>query len=191
MRSSVRGTIVRVDDPWGLDDPPAAVATGPLPPRLAALASLTGRVPYDGAPRPEELPEVAALAERGWLPLGDDLDLACLPAVWPREHRCWVPDRLPKVYVGDGWVQPWTEDDLKDIASDYRHMVTACGLLPRPPGRLWLVRSPWPEVTAREVLDAVYLRLAERDLSDEGENVTEVAREVLGWTGERVRTYLR
>jgi hypothetical protein len=182
-----------VDDPWGTSEPPAAVATGPLPPRLAALAAVTRRVPWDGGgfPRPEEVPEVAALVEQGWYALDDAPYVVGLPAVWPREHRCWVADRLPKVGLGNGTVEPWTAETYADMAADYAAFVAACGLPPRPEGRLWLVRSPWPGLSVPEVLDALHARLAERGLPQVCEHLTEVAREVLGWPVERVRSYLR
>lgn len=114
----MRQTAVMDDDPWGRDTPPAVPAADlpPLPPRLAELAALSG--PRELAPgedlpfaSPDELPEVRALAQHGWLALDGAPMWSCLPAVWPVEHRCWVPDRLPPFRKGsDGrrrWVCPW------------------------------------------------------------------------------------
>lgn len=183
-----------MDDPWGIADPPALVATEPLPPRLAALAAVTGQTPWSDREfaAPEELPEVAALMREGWYPLDDAPYTVALPAVWPREHRCWVADRLPRVSFDDdgGWARPWSEEDRAWVEDDLESVTRACGLPPRPPGRLWLLRSPWPGLPMDAVLDAIGERMRERGLVEMAEGLTEAAREVLGWPEVLVRTYL-
>ena len=169
-----------MDDPWGLDDPPATLATEPLPPRLAALLAVRTRQPWDDRrfPHPRELPEVAALERQGWYAFDDAPYHLCLPAVWPRAHR-WVRDRLPKVSFGNDTVEPWSTADVARMAAHYGEVARECGLPPPPPGRLWLVRSPWPGQTVPDLFAAFERGLAERGLRPTTACLTDVAREVL------------
>ena len=96
-----------MDDPWGLNEPaaPHPDPPDPLPPQLAKLASLAApHVVAEGEdwenPGPRALPEVAALLAQGWALPEPDGPYAFLPAVWPPELRCWLPDRLPRI---SGW----------------------------------------------------------------------------------------
>ena len=181
------------EDPWGRDEPPATTPTAPLPPRLADLAALTGRRPYSGPwdfPAPGELPEVQHLAADGWRPLEPAPLYSCLPAVWPAECRCWVPDRLPK--VGDGfdghgqWLEPWPAMVYESAREDAIQDAADCGLPAPPEGRLGLLRSPWPSVGLEVVLDVLMDRAAERYEEVATPEITEAAREVLAWDEQRL-----
>lgn len=179
------------EDVWGPDEP-AAVATEPLPPRLAALAELIGRVPWNGGDfaRAEELPEVRALMAQGWRPLDDAPYTVALPAVWPPEHRCWVADRLPRVVLGEGWAAPWSDEERDTVQRDLDGVVATCGLPPRPRGRIWLLRSPWPGIPLDDAIGAMGERARERGLPAMAEGLTEAAREVLAWPEVLVRSYV-
>ena len=183
-----------MDDPWGLDQPPAVVATEPLPPRLAALAAITSRVEWEDREfaRPEELPEVAALVAAGWYALDDAPYVAALPAVWPREHRCWVADRRPKVtFVNERWAEPWTAETYEWVEADRASDARLLGLPDPPRGRLWLLRTPWPGISVDEAFGAFRERMEERGLRERGDHLALVAREMLAWPEVLVRTYLR
>jgi hypothetical protein len=157
-----------VDDPWGLDDPPAEHAALPLPPRLATLATLTGQQaiseddPLWVWPAAPELPEVQVLMVDGWYPLDAAPLHGLLPTVWPREHRCWLPDRLPRVAHR-------TDGTTSFLAPSRRHrhavpdelvseQAIEAGLPTPPAGRIWLLRSPFPAVPMRVLLRLIWLR---------------------------------
>ncbi|HEX8001492.1 MAG TPA: hypothetical protein VF519_02225 [Mycobacteriales bacterium] len=166
-----------MDDPWGAGERPALVTDEPLP-------------TFAHVPHVTELPEVKALAAGGWYPLGDAPWAAPLPAVWPREHRCWVADRLPRFVVGGGPPKPWDETDAADMAAMHDMVVEQAGLPPGPRGRLWLLRSPWPGLTMLQVLKALEV-VTDREGRDRfGAGRAESAREILGWTEEQVREVL-
>lgn len=148
------------DDPWGVDEPPAVdpARVAPLPPRLAELAGLRGPRPLqddDRWPDARELPEVQQLESEGWQVLEPAPMLLCLPAFWPRDLRCWVPDRLPRVVKESrtdrtgrtvaAELHPATEEDLASDDEHTDHCARLAGLPPAPRRRLWLLRSPWPE----------------------------------------------
>jgi hypothetical protein len=186
------------DDPWGRGLPPATLnePPAPLPSRLADLAALTGRRPLMPGQRwqrpvPEELPEVATRVAAGWRPLEESLPWCCLPAVWPLDHRCWVPDRLPRVTAStcvgaDGerhWLGPW-DDEVRQ--ADLAEQAAECGLPEPPHGRLWLLRSPWPSLGLAVVLHLLVRRCERRGLPVMTSGVMETAREVLAWPEERV-----
>jgi hypothetical protein len=181
-----------MDDTWG-DALPSATAgkpVEPLPPRLAALAALTGKrilAPDErwAWPAAEELPEVRVLTDAGWRPLERAPLYWCLPAVWPAEHRCWVPDRLPKISQGfDGrrtWLEPWDMAMRQSTYADLTEEAARCGLPAPPVGRLWLVRSPWASIGVQVVLWLLARRCEQRGLPDTTAGITETARELLFW----------
>ena len=141
------------DDPWGVSTPPALEGEPPpLPPELSQLAGFVAgaepeRWPRD-RPMPTELdlPEVQALAEQGWQPVSASPETRLLPAVWPSEHRCWVPDRLPPVMLAMTedrvWLEPVPESRLAEWEDEVTAEAAAAGLPPRPAGRIWLLPSP-------------------------------------------------
>jgi len=168
----------------------------PLPPRLAELAALTeprelGPGERFSFPRAVELPEVQALAGDGWRPLEPAHVFGGLPAVWPVEHRCWVPDRLPRMsssYCTGGAhrVVPWDESVWEEDAQDRRALVAECGLPAEPAGRIWLLRSPWPSL-GLEVVLSILSRTADETLGNPGPvEITSLARIVLTWTEQQV-----
>lgn len=186
-----------VEDPWGESVPPAVEDPLPLPPRLAGLAELTGPLELSAGeafvhPGPEDLPEVAALVAAGWRVAEGSPMWSFLPAVWPVAHRCWVRDRLPRFSRttserGARVIIPWTQEVVEDSRRHDVDVLARVGLSAPPPGRIWLVRSPWPSIGVRPVLSLILARSQER-----GGQVTldarlvESAREVLGWDEERI-----
>ncbi len=196
-----------MDDPWGLHEPaaPHPEPPDPLPPQLAKLAALTApHMVVDGedwdSPGVEALPEVAALIEQGWRPVGSDPRYSLLPAVWPTELRCWLPDRMPKVYSSfDGQtvrIIPAGQSchpGHPGHAADHSAELAAEAGLPIPPtGRIWLLRSPWPRVGLKMVL-ALLARRSDEGGRYESADFLAAARELLAldetrlrewWTGE-------
>ena len=153
----------QLSDPWGRDEPPAVAEANlePLPPALAEIERMLeygedrplGPGERLGLPGLADLPEVAALAAEGFEPLPNGLmgfDSAFLPAIWPREHRRWVRDRMPKFgLVSSG------EDDLvlgPEMGGDTHQLwllareARSLGMAPPPRDRIWLLRSPWPSL---------------------------------------------
>jgi len=189
------------EDPWGMLTPPAlAGGVAPLPARLVELVDLATsgefRVLEPGErwvfPSAEELPEVQVLAAHGWRPLGEDPMTRLLPAVWPAQHRCWVPDRLPRMSTSvcppdmRQRVQAWPEAFTADAAAEVAAAAAECGLPAPPPGRLWLLRSPWPSLGLEVVLAMLHQRRDELDLGWGSCWVIEAARDLLRWSEDHV-----
>ena len=157
-----------MDDPWGLADPPAPHEELPLPARLAQLAALTGPVavaeddPLWAWPAAPELPEVQALMADGWYPLDAAPLHGLLPTVWPREHRCWVPDRLPRIAHRTDGITSFLAPSRRHRHAAPDELVQEQAIeagLPLPPaGRIWLLRSPFPAVVMQVLLRLVWLR---------------------------------
>jgi hypothetical protein len=189
------------EDPWGTQTPPAVAGeVPPLPARLVELVDLAtsgaSRVLEPGErwvfPSAEELPEVQVLAVDGWRPLGEDPMTVLLPAVWPSQHRCWVPYRLPRMSTSvclpdlRQRVQGWPERVTADAAAEVVAAAAECGLPAPPPGRLWLLRSPWPSLGLEVVLAMLHQRRDELDLGWGSCSVIEAARDLLSWSEEQV-----
>ena len=189
------------EDPWGTQTPSAVAGGVPLlPARLVGLVDLAAsgesRFLEPGErwvfPSAEELPEVQVLAADGWRPLGQDPMTVLLPAVWPAQHRCWVPDRLPRMSTSvclpdlRQRVQGWSERVMADAAAEVAAAAAECGLPAPPLGRLWLLRSPWPSLGLDVVLAMLHQRRDELDLGWGSCWVIQAARELLGWSEEQV-----
>ena len=192
-----------MDDPWGAHEPaaPHPDPPEPLPAALAQLAALPEpRTVEDWAdweiPGPEALPEVAALMRSGWRLLEADPRHTLLPAVWPSHRRCWLPDRMPKVYTSfDGRTSriiPVGQachpgPGRGPAAPDDAELAAEAGLPAPPKGRIWLLRSPWSWVGLKVVLLLIGLRRDELDAADSSGFVL-AAREILGWDEKELRT---
>jgi hypothetical protein len=186
-----------VEDPWGEDEPPSVAEPPPLPPRLASLAALEGPLELPSGepfvhPRAEDLPEVAELVAAGWRVAEPSPMWSFLPAVWPTSLRCWVPDRLPRFsrttsHRDSTVIVPWTSDVAEDIRRHDVRVLARVGLPPPPPGRIWLLRSPWLSIGVAPVLSMIAVRSQERGgwaMLDR--TLVESARELLSWDEERV-----
>jgi hypothetical protein len=203
----VGGTVASMDkDPWGAQTPPPLTGgVPPLPPRLVELVDLAtrgeSRVLEPGErwlfPSAEELPEVQALALDGWTPLGEDPMTRLLPVVWPTLDRCWVPDRLPRMSIsvslpgGQQSVAAWSERVTADAAADVVAAAAECGLRAPPPGRLWLLRSPWPTLGLEVVLAMLQRSRDELGLGWGSCGFVEAARDLLSWSEEQVWSWWR
>ena len=157
------------DDPWGRDEPPAVADVDllPLPPALAEIEAMLDngedRVLAPGErhllPGVADLPEVAGMADEGWepLPIGfAGWEWASLPAVWPREHRRWVRDRMPRfglMSCGDDETLLGPEAG-RDTHQQWllARMARSVDLPPPPRERIWLLRSPWPSLPLSSLL---------------------------------------
>ena len=187
-----------MDDPWGLDDPPAEHAGLPLPPRLATLAALTGQQaiseddPLWAWPAAPELPEVQALMADGWYPLDAAPLHGLLPTIWPREHRCWVPDRLPRIAHRTDGVTSYLAPSRRHRHAAPDELVSEQAIeagLPTPPaGRIWLLRSPFPAVPMRVLLRLIWLRSMQvwREGRPAGlpSDMLRAGKELLSWSEE-------
>ena len=190
-----------MDDVWGLSEPPARSAEHPppLPPWLAGLAALDRprELADPGSwrtPSAEELPEVAALAGDRWRPL-EPAPLYCLlPAVWPAEHRCWVPDRLPKVVLqqrqdGTLWMLPAAQHPDESAGRLEAAEAVAAGLVPPPAGRIWLLRSPWPWLGLSVVLSLIWRRAQQSGPASLPHDLVPAARGLFGFTEPQLRAW--
>lgn len=197
------------DDPWGVHqaaaphpDPPE-----PLPPPLAKLAEITSALQVEDwaewdSPGPQALPEVAALLADGWCLLGPDQRYSLLPAVWPAQLRCWLPDRMPKVWrVFDGGsvASVITDDEHRRLrnrdddpsADAAAELAEQAGLPAPPPDRIWLLRSPWPRLGVQLVLRMMSRRCAALHLDEyDAPDIVIAAQDLLRWDDNRLRTLL-
>jgi hypothetical protein len=155
-------------------------------------------------PSVKELPEIQALALDGWRPVGKDSMMWLLPGLWPSEHRCWVPDRLPRVTMslriqGQSMgtqskrvtVEAWSDRVKADAAASDAEAAAECGLPAPPPGRLWLLRSLWPTVGLEVVLAMVHSRSDELGLDWDLSGFVPAARDLLSWSEEQVWSWWR
>ncbi len=142
-------------------------------------------------PSAADLTEVHMLADLGWSVAPSEPWLAFLPAVWPAEHRGWIPNRVPRVWTCAGeppTLAPPTEDDLRmeeEIEEDYPANLEGTGIPVPPLGRIWLLRSPFDGITITEiaaVLESVAVeRAGGEDIFLNKRHLVEAAREVLSW----------
>lgn len=185
------------DDPWGASTPPAFEGEPPpLPPELAQLARFVAgaepeRWPRDRSlPTELDLPEVQALAEQGWQPVSAAPETRLLPAVWPAEHRCWVADRLPPVMLAMTEERAWVERVPPSRLAEWQHEAAAeaaaAGQPAPPPGRIWLLRSPWPALSTEMVLLVLRQWRDDRELWGRPDGLLVAAREILRWPEEQV-----
>lgn len=188
-------------DPWGSDDAPlvAPDAVAPLPPRLADLAQLVAsgkaRELASGQgtgemPRADELPEVRDLSRAGWVPLDASGYEVLALAAWPAAQRGWVADRRPRV-VFRLWMDGRREivpasGERADPHHEMRETAAACGLPPPPRGRLWMVRSPWPDLGVGVALRMIWMRLGPEDHESGPPAFLAAAREVLAMDSTQV-----
>jgi len=187
------------DDPWGRDDPPAVaeVDLEPLPPVFAQVVAAFEAgdqvvvAPGDPTSPPGlgDLPELTELVDAGWhaLPTGwVGHETALLPAVWPREHRTWVPDRLPRfVAVSYGADETYLEPSHENPAHERWQLARsarAVGMPPPPHGRLWLLRSPWTDMSVASLLLLLRQVRDDEQLGWEPSGIMEAARRVLAGT---------
>lgn len=203
-------------DAWGRDDPPLMAVDDlpPLPPRLLQLANLGRRtaiaeldegLPERGvffeSPSPNDLPEVALLAKQGWRVAPDEPFLAFLPAVWPAEHRGWIHNRVPSVWICDG-PEPslalsvdrdgWIQEEGRE---DYPANLEGTGIPVPPLGRIWLLRSPFDGVTVSEI-KMIIVSEAERraggdDIFLRRTHLVDAARNVLSWDTDAMNAWRR
>ncbi|GAB2468927.1 hypothetical protein [Jatrophihabitans fulvus] len=167
-----------MDDPWGLDQPPAVAHVSSLPGRDAG-DDAPDLDPYD-RPSVGDLPEVSALTADGWTLLHPAPLYELVPAAWPAELRTWVP------VTQDSWA-----------ADDARSAARAAGLPAPPPHRLWLLRSPFPRLPVTAVHEIVWAEVERRRGDDwfrtrearrphtEQVQVFEATRELTRWDEDR------
>lgn len=93
------------------------------------------------------VPEVQLAANEGYEAL-DEAPVWCfLPALWPAHARRWIRD--PRVRTAVVSCQgeptrpvPWSAADYAEIETDANNTLAECGIPPRPPGRIWLLKPP-------------------------------------------------
>lgn len=121
---------------WGADSEPLRVRGVP-----------DGRFSPTEADDPLAMPAVRAARAQGFEPAPEAPLWTFLPAVWPSSARAWIPDaRVRHMQVsGEGEparTVPWASADYFEMEADANRLLAECGLPPRPPGRLWLLKSP-------------------------------------------------
>lgn len=110
----------------------------------------------------ESLPPGAAeLRAAGFTPLEELTGAVRIALAWPEEHRRSVPETR----------ELWLDDTVE--------------------GRFWLVRSPWPALSARDVVSLLW-RWVERDrLPHDDDRDRAETEEFFGWDEQRVLEFLR
>ncbi|MFZ2015826.1 MAG: DUF5956 family protein [Nocardioides sp.] len=121
---------------------------------------------------PWQLPAVQAAHEQGFEPAPEAPLWTFLPAAWPDSARAWIPDtRVRHLQMScneEPWrTAPWSTADYFELEADANRLLADCGLPPRPPGRLWLLKPPEGFVS----LDATLGRLL-KSAEDSGLLVT-------------------
>lgn len=106
-----------------------------------------GRFSPPDSDDPWEMPAVRAAREQGFEPAPEAPLWTFLPAVWPGVARAWIPDtRIRHKQVAcDGEplrTLPWSTADYFEMEADANGLLVQWGVPPRPPGRLWLLKSP-------------------------------------------------
>ena len=199
-RGGPRGGTFDGVDPWGEHQPPAVGDLPSLPPRLAELLALDRPLPLAPGERfvhpvPVDLPEVAELVQAGWRVADHSPMWSFLPAVWPKSQRCWVPDRLPRFSRSHGEneavvITPWTPEVGSDVSHHNADLLASVGFPPPPPGRIWLLRSPWPSIGVERVRSLIALRARELGSGSMLDPIlVAVARGVFSWGEEDVWTW--
>jgi len=105
---------------------------------------------------PEAVPGVTELIDEGFEPIEHLTGAMWVVTVWPEEHRRSVPETRPG------------HEELQ------------------LQGLLWLVRSPWPGLSAADALSVVWANLSHNEAQWAGE-----ARLILRWPPERLLTARR
>ena len=110
---------------------------------------------------PCDLPGVRAAAALGFEPASEAPLFCFLPAIWPAGARAWIRDvriRHGQVSRGDGPSRrvPWSTWDYFELEEETNRLLLTCGFVPRPPGRLWLLKPP----PGFDTLDAVMSHLS-------------------------------
>ncbi|GAA5027917.1 hypothetical protein GCM10023317_76280 [Actinopolymorpha pittospori] len=158
-------------------------------------------------PSASDLPEIELLRSQDWH-LAEQ-DMVIMLSMWWAEHRGWVRDRTPSVWgsveepAGRTRWKPWRRrrdalsmlvpqtDAEREFDVDRLELSGTCeeAGLPVPPQRqwLWLMRSPFVDVSVPQMYDALsshaHRRARERGLSDYYDDKSifvEVCREVIG-----------
>jgi hypothetical protein len=106
-----------------------------------------GRFSPTDSDDPMEMPAVKAARQQGFEPAPEAPLWTFLPAVWPEAARSWTPDtrvRHMQVACEGGPIQrlPWSSAGYFEMEADANWLLAECGLPPRPPGRLWLLKPP-------------------------------------------------
>jgi len=95
-----------------------------------------------------DLPNVRAAMAKGYEVAPGDLLWCFLPAIWPDSERVWTQDiraRQMQRFCDDGrppQTLPWPTSTYFEIEADMNSCLEECGVGPRPPGRIWLLRLP-------------------------------------------------
>ena len=96
-------------------------------------------------------PQSSRAPGEGWVEAPDAPVWAFLPAVWPAEHRCWVPEptRIVSTWIQDRDQEPrrlpdrpWTAEEHEEHEADTNADLERIGVPPRPANRLWYLRLP-------------------------------------------------
>lgn len=132
------------------------------------------------------------MADR-WRPLDGAPLHALLPAAWPKDHRTWIPDRLPRFAIQGATTASYRDAIVvlrdEDLDEDwlYEHAAEAAGAagLPMPPrDRIWLLRSPWPRIPMAAIYQLLWTMVEDRT-PDEMGAMYRAALEMLQWPEDR------
>lgn len=80
-----------------------------------------------------------------------------LPFAWPADHRGWLPNRVPHVWLSnDRLLIPPTADEDELDTDPAEDELGELGIDVFPGRRIWLLRSPFPSVPIPALLDQIY-----------------------------------
>jgi len=141
---------------------------------------------------PADLPQAQAARAHGYEPAHEAPMWSFLPAIWPDAARAWIRDLRIRHMRGSCEGEPvrrtpWSAADYAEIEADTNEMLRACGLPPRPAGRVWLLRPP-PDFADLETTLAYLSRSAScagLDVMMTSAFVTHVQRELAALFGSR------
>jgi hypothetical protein len=127
-----------------------------------------------GARRARDLPEAKQLVELGYHLMDPDaVRMVLLTALWPPEHRTWVPDRTERTerrWRSDGWTdtQPLSDETRNTVDDEVDDVLRAAGVSPRPRGRLWFVRLPRGRKSVARYQASLQRRVDRAGVPDDG-----------------------
>lgn len=119
-----------------------------------------------------DLPEIAAMGERGWRLIEcESPGNAAFAALWQPAQRSWLPDRRVPTWevhhdVGRVEYRKATAEEIAQFERDFANAMEARALPPPPRGRLWFVRLPNSWQSVGDYVEDLYRRVDAEGLEE-------------------------